>query len=273
MTTSIANNASSSSTPSYASFEAMVAAQKQERREARLAARAAWVANMEASIADAIPIRPRLVSLLNEARRHERLRAENLYAAHSSHQLFGVLHPIRQSHLAHIDKGYRNLILDVTKRCEGIVKTNAPPANIWNIGSEAIGCFSTMLPWSDGVANRDVSDAPAAPLPVSPIAAVGTSGAFRGGRPPQMTASRVVGGVMGMPTIRIQHRDPVQVTVPRWTVPTRLNMDNRKLAAAVASRRRELQRMKGTSCGAQLQSNKNWSASTDRRGATSVTVA
>lgn len=140
------------------SFDAMVREQAAARRQQQIAARAAAVAATEASHTGAVPARVRLLGLLGEAYRHE-YHTKCCAAKAAAHKLMPA--QIKQRQQATLD-AYCSLAQDVRGRLrvlDGVdpVLPGRPPApavspqQMHKVVLEAVGCFGSMLPWSEGI--------------------------------------------------------------------------------------------------------------------------
>jgi hypothetical protein len=201
--------------------------QRLEQRTARLEAE-------EASIVNAVPLCVRLQSLLAEGRRHERCQAQSRFHDDSDPQS----KTLREKRLKYIDNGYRNLITDVKRRGQVIAAHNPPMTQQHALGTEAIGCFSSMLPWSDGI----VTEEPQAPH----VPNTNNTGMMK--RPAPFMKMRAPAMINAQtPACSPKHDVPFRSSTPdatlsvRWTVPQRLATDSRKLAQITAARRKRLQ--------------------------------
>jgi hypothetical protein len=216
----------------------------------------------ETAVVSAAPIHVRLSALLAEARRYEVSLIRARYAADPR--------DLQDQRRRHVDAAYANLIEDVKRRCGVIAAHNPEPAQQHSLGNEAIGCFSSMLPWSEGVVAVDV-ERPATPTweaaayhqaqqaPQLPKPAMEADAPPRGRRLPRGLRPRMTpNGALKQqqqqqsPDGAADHAHfPAAAPAPRassappavtyrWTVPQRLAVDNRKLAACTNARRKRL---------------------------------
>jgi len=215
----------------------------------------------ETAVVTATPIDIRLRCLLAEARRYERARVAERHADEPR--------DLRRQRERHIDAAYTNLLEDVKRRCGVIAAHNPEAVHQHNLGNEAIGCFSSMLPWSEGVVTVDIEPSSASSVGTEPPAGT-PAGSPVAELPPAATS------VAAQPPRRLPHglrprttpnhaakrrspaASPTAVTTTttaeraasappaasyKWTVPQRLAVDNRKLAACTAARRKRLAAM------------------------------
>lgn len=195
--------------------------QAEEVRQHKAARHQAFVDRHESAIANAVPLGVRLQVLLSEARHYEQSLLDRSDSPLSSYTI-----KKRQC----VDAGYRNLILDVKRRAAIIGQQDTPAEHQFMLGSEAIGCFSSMLPWTDGIVS--ISNEPV----MTPVAYSAPSFNLRDGRPAPMTNRR------RLDFTKSATRSPsADSSSAQWTFPSRLATDTRKLAQITAARRKRLQ--------------------------------
>jgi len=214
--------------------------QKEELELLKQARHQAFVERHEDAVVSSVPLEVRLRCLLAEGRRYERERAEHRDDEPSE---------VRAKRMRYIDAGYKNLIEDVRRRSAVIAAHNPPAPHQHALGSEAIGCYSSMLPWTEGVVLSE--RVPAADSPVDAAVDDFNRGvARRRGMPPNIKAR---GASVPAAARRDENGDATRqqaayrATTPepaspfRWSIPQRLATDTRKLAAVTAARRKRLQ--------------------------------
>lgn len=207
-----------------AGFDAMVAQQREQRKAERSSNLEAWIARHETNVR-AVPLRPRLIILLSEARRHELTRV-----SHDDDSKHALLAERR----VYVDRAYVNLVRDVNTRTASI-PSSLPQERLFAIGVEAISAFSSMLPWSDSIVGIECQ----APTPQAHLPAA--CSAFNAA-PKRLPAAMLARG----------HPDKCALVRAgiRWTVPQRLSSDGRKLAIATNARRKRLEELRSCSSSA-----------------------
>jgi hypothetical protein len=233
--------------------------QKEELACERQARQQAFVERHEDAIVSSVPLEVRLRCLLAEGRRYERYLATRRRDEPAD---------VKVQRMHYIDAGYKNLIEDVRRRSAVIAAHNPPAPHQHALGSEAIGCYSSMLPWTEGVVSAEV-------VPDSPVTEAASSSidfSMSGAAPGAISLPPPRGRKMHRLPPSIKHRAasagpaagradyegdaasrPYRSVTPepssryRWTIPQRLATDTRKLAAVTASRRKRLQTLSSRS--------------------------
>jgi hypothetical protein len=227
--------------PDAASRDELIRLQREELNLQKQARHQAFVERHEDAVVSSVPLEVRLRCLLSEGRRYERDRA-----VHRDDEPDDV----RTKRIRYIDASYRNLIEDVRRRSAVIAAHNPPAQHQHALGSEAIGCYSSMLPWTEGVLIAEAAP-PQSPLMdgSADTEAAARSAATRGRRmatnkanvraASAAAANRRDDAASSQTTYRAATPEPA--CPYRFSIPQRLATDTRKLAAVTAARRKRLQ--------------------------------
>lgn len=132
--------------PTPEEHKAFIADQKQRRDAQKKSKLLAWVDEHEKA-SKCVPAKFRAGLLINEARRRDEQRYERLIQAVGSRHR-GMLDTIHH-HRRACRQSYHNLAIDIVERTS--TAATWQPDDEFVFGTEAIQCFSTMMPWSHSI--------------------------------------------------------------------------------------------------------------------------
>lgn len=197
-------------------FDVMVAKQKQDRKREQTLAREQYVTAMQTEISEAVPGRVRVQGLLSLAVAYESTTKTNDCSTEEA----------KQEKVRAIQTAYKALHDDAMMRLQGEMKS---PQEQFQISSEAICCFASMLPWSDGIVHLQQT------LPQS----VARQNSYR---PRPGAPIALMQHVKFSPNVLPALFHPVATNMPQraWVYPTKLLFDQQKVQQAMSVRRQRL---------------------------------